>query len=170
MRYKSLITLVAMILLPATASSTISAIQQDIDQSVWKPFKAAFEALDGDALNAVYAGEVLRVTPDGLDVDGRFKQTNRTRFLNNRKNGDRISLDFWFDTRHTNALVSYDTGFYRVAITTLAGDTSYAYGQFHIVVKNIDGHWKIVQDWDTAAIGGQPISADDFNRRQPARF
>jgi ketosteroid isomerase-like protein len=152
------------------AESEVNKIQEEIDQTVWKTFQAAFEALDGEALNSVYAEEVLRVTPEGLDVAERFKKTNQTRFQENRKRGDRIALDFWFDTRHTNARVSYDTGFYRVTMTSSTGEQSYAYGQFHIVVKNIDGQWKIVQDWDTASIGGQPITEDDFNRRQPVRF
>ena|GEM_PF-654077 len=152
------------------ADSEVTKIHKKIDQSVWKTFQAAFEALDGDALNSVYAEEVLRVTPDGLDVAEDFKKANRTRFLKNRERGDGIELDFWFDTRHTDARVSYDTGFYRVTLTSSSGEQSYAYGQFHIVLNNIDGHWKIVQDWDTASIGGQPITADDFNRQQPIRF
>ncbi|MCR9259729.1 MAG: nuclear transport factor 2 family protein [Pseudomonadaceae bacterium] len=152
------------------AESEASKIQSTIDQTVWKTFQAAFEALDGEALNSVYADEVLRVTPEGLDVTQRFKKTNQTRFLENRQKGEGVALDFWFDTRHTNAGVSYDTGFYRVTVTSPNGEQSYAYGQFHIVLKNIEGQWKIVQDWDTAKIGGQPITEDDFNRRQPVRF
>ena len=152
------------------ADNEVVNIQKKIDQTVWKTFQAAFEALDGEALNSVYAEEVLRVTPDGVDVAERFKETNRTRFLENRSRGDGIALDFWFDTRHTAPTVSYDTGFYRVTMTSSTGDQSYAYGQFHIVLKNIDGQWKIVQDWDTASIGGEPITENDFNLRQPVRF
>ena len=170
MARKLLAVLILFIATPGFADSEVISVQKEIEQTVWKTFQAAFEALDGKALNSVYADEVLRVTPDGLDMAGLFKNTNKTRFQKNREKGDRISLDFWFDTRHTNASVSYDTGFYRIAMTSSAGEPVYAYGQFHIVLKNIDGHWKIVQDWDTASIGGRPITADDFNRRQPARF
>ena len=155
---------------PCFADTEVTSIQKEIDQTVWKTFQYAFEALDGDALNSVYADEVLRVTPDGLDTAGLFKEANKERFQKNREAGDRISLDFWLDTRHTKASVSYDTGFYRIAMTSSTGETSYAYGQFHIVLKNINGYWKIVQDWDTGSIGGRPITADDFKRRQPARF
>lgn len=167
---KLLAALLLFIAIPGVADSEVTRIQEEIDQTVWKTFQAAFEALDGEALNSVYADEVLRVTPDGLDVAELFKQTNRTRFKENREKGERIALDFWFDTRHTNASFSYDTGFYRITMTSSSGEKTYAYGQFHIVLKNIDGHWKIVQDWDTASIGGQPITNDDFIRRQPAWF
>ena len=153
------------------AAADVSSIQSEIDQTVWKPFKAAFEGLDGEALNALYAEEVLRVTPEaGLDTSGLFKQANRNRFEANIANGDRIQLDFWFDSRHTSTSTSYDVGFYRVRITEADGTASSFYGQFHIVLENIAGSWKIVQDWDTDQIGGQRLTAEVFERKMPARF
>ncbi|MEM7002505.1 MAG: hypothetical protein AAF529_17075 [Pseudomonadota bacterium] len=147
------------------------AIQDEIDQSVWRTFQRAFADLDGEALNTVYANTVLRVTPEGgLDTQSRFKQTNRTRFAANIANGDQIALDFWFDSRHTNRTTSYEVGFYRLGITNAAGHVEHFYGQFHIVLSKIEGRWQIVQDWDTDTIGGRAISASDFAQRSPARF
>lgn len=166
----ALATLLALCATALTADSGVNAVQKVIDQTVWKKFQSAFEQLDGDALNAVYGAQVLRVTPDGLDTSNQFKQANKTRFDANISRGDRIELDFWFDSRHTNATTSYDVGFYRVGVTSAAGTTSHFYGQFHIVLKKIQGQWKIVQDWDTASIGGRPITAADFNRRPPVKF
>ena len=153
-----------------SAESDSDRIQKKIDGTVWKTFKSAFERLDGKALNSVYADQVLRVTPEGLDTDGRFKQSNLTRFEQNQARGDRIELDFWFDSRHTNATVSYDVGFYRVRVISSPGKPDSFYGQFHIVLRNFDGQWKIVQDWDTASIGGRPITAEDFDRKVPVDF
>ena len=152
------------------AETGMGKIQREIDATVWKPFKNAFEYMDGEALNAVYADDVLRVTPEGIDTDGAFKQTNRTRFQENQARGDRVALDFWFDSRRTSSSVSYDVGFYRVQFTAPSGEITSFYGQFHIVLQNLDGHWKIVQDWDTASIGGIPITAEDFGRQPPAQF
>lgn len=152
------------------ADSKVNATQEVIDGTVWKTFQSAFERLDGEALNSVYADAVLRVTPAGLDTQGQFKRANETRFEENIANGDRIALDFWFDSRHTDATTSYDVGFYRVGVTSASGITTYFYGQFHIVLRKIGGHWKIVQDWDTAAIGGRPVTAADFDRQPPAQF
>lgn len=152
------------------ADLDVRAIHQEIDRTVWKNFQQAFEQLDGTALNAVYADQVLRVTPAGIDTQNAFKQDNQTRFQTNISNGDRIKLDFWFDSRQTNATTSYDVGFYRVGITTPTGRTDHFYGQFHIVLNRIDGVWRIVQDWDTTSIGGRPITAEDFNRQTPVRF
>ncbi len=161
----------ALILSSMTArANDVLAVQAEIDRTVWKAFQAAFESLDGDALNAVYAESVLRVTPEGIDSDGVFKKFNSTRFNTNKANGDQISLDFWFDSRHTNLTTSYDVGFYRVGTKSSAGATSYFYGQFHIVLQKIDGNWKIVQDWDTSVIAGRAISAEEFARQEPRRF
>ncbi len=153
-----------------TAQNTTEAIQNEIDQTVWKPFQKAFETLDGDALNATYATQVLRVTPQGIDTENAFKKGNAERFASNRKNGDKISLDFWFDSRKTNETTSYEVGFYRIGFTSKDGETQYSYGQFHIVLQKIKGHWKITQDWDTATINGKAISKSDFEKQLPKQF
>jgi ketosteroid isomerase-like protein len=152
------------------ADINVEATHKDIDTTVWKAFQDAFQALDGKALNDVYADKVLRITTDGIDTQSKFKEANVTRFSENIKNGDRIALDFWLDSRQTNETTSYEVGFYRMAITTSGGEKNTFYGQFHIVLKNVSGRWKIAQDWDTSSIGGNPITAADFARKVPDQF
>ncbi len=168
MKYIFLLLILAMT--PMTAQTDIEAIQKEIDQTVWKPFQNAFETLDGDALNATYADQVLRVTPQGIDTENAFKKGNAERFASNRKNGDTIHLDFWFDSRKTNETTSYEVGFYRIGFATKGGETQYSYGQFHIVLEKINGDWKITQDWDTAIIAGNPITSKDFDKKESIRF
>ncbi|WP_299679278.1 hypothetical protein [uncultured Dokdonia sp.] len=153
-----------------SAQTDTETIQKEIDKMVWKPFQMAFETLDGDALNATYADHVLRVTPQGIDTENAFKKGNAERFASNRKNGDKISLDFWFDSRKTNKTTSYEVGFYRIGFTSKGGETQYSYGQFHIVLEKINGQWKITQDWDTATIAGTPITAKEFYKKEALRF
>jgi len=153
-----------------TAQTDTVIIQKEIDQTVWKPFQKAFETLDGNALNATYADQVLRVTPQGMDTESAFKKANKERFASNRKNGDKITLDFWFDRRNANETTSYEVGFYRIGFTSKEGETQYSYGQFHIVLEKINGEWKITQDWDTATIAGSPITAKEFDKKEAIRF
>lgn len=148
----------------------ISQLQNGIDRSVWKPFKQAFETLDAKALNAIYAEDVIRVTPDGIDTENEFKRKNIERFEESENKDISISLDFWFDSRHTNITTSYEVGFYRIISTDKANKKTYNYGQFHIVIKHTELGWKIVQDWDTATINGVPIGAEDFAKQEPLRF
>ncbi|WP_143751894.1 nuclear transport factor 2 family protein [Maribacter sp. 4U21] len=145
-------------------------IQREIDTSVWRPFQKAFEALDGEALNRTYAKEVLRVTLNGIDTNNSFKSDNIKRFDKNREDGASITLDFWFDSRHTNETTSYEVGFYKIGTTYTGKELSYNYGQFHIVIKKIDGHWKITQDWDTTHINGNNISQEDFQKQEFLKF
>ena len=83
------------------ADINLEATHKEIDKTVWKAFQDAFQTLDGQALNKVYADNVLRVTTDGIDTQSAFKEANTTRFSQNIKNGDRIALDFWLDSRQT---------------------------------------------------------------------
>ena len=147
----------------------VETIQKEIDQNLWKPFKAAFETLDGKALNSLYGKQVLRVTPNGIDTENKFKEGNLKRFEDNRNKNTSIVLDFWFDSRHTNANTSYEVGFYKMQLTSPKGINT-IYGQFHIVLKMEEGYWKITQDWDIATINGNAITASDFEKQVPLQF
>jgi hypothetical protein len=144
-------------------------IQAEIDETFWVYFQKAFETLDGDLLNSLYAAQVLRVTPAGIDTDNQFKIFNATRFDQNKADGATIRLDFWFDSRHTNRTTSYEVGFYRIQIRSSAEVETF-YGQFHVVLKKIGDDWKIVQDWDATSIAGEEITAAQFSKRAPAQF
>ncbi|GAB5526644.1 MAG: hypothetical protein Roseis2KO_45160 [Roseivirga sp.] len=143
--------------------------QVAIDQQVWKPFHAAFEARDAEALNALYAHEVLRVTPAGVDTQSLFKQQNIESYGQANANGTETSLDFWFDSRQTTDDTSYEVGFFKITSQT-NGVSSTFYGQFHIVIKKIDSVWKITQDWDSPNINGRAITAEDFKRKPALKF
>ncbi len=151
------------------AQTSTEAIQKEINQTVWKPFKSAFERLDAKALNETYAANVLRVTPQGIDTQNTFKEGNRKRFSTLKEKGNRISLDFWFEDRKTNETTSYEVGFYRIGLTT-SGKIKYNYGQFHIVLRKIHGKWKITQDWDTTTIAGKSINSIDFEKKETLKF
>ena len=165
---KKIITLLFAITLSPLVHAQ-SGIQKEIDQSLWKPFQKAFETLDATSLNSLYANNVLRVTPNGIDTKDAFKAGNVDRFNTSKKNNVSIRLDFWFDSRHTQKDTSYEVGFYR--ITSISnGNSSYSYGQFHIVLKKIKGKWKITQDWDTTTINGKRIGKSDFEKNSPLKF
>ena len=143
--------------------------QSEIDEQVWTSFWKAFENLDGTALNATYAEEVLRVNPQGVDTNNQFKARTLESFKQSKAQDVKISLDFWFDSRQTTANTSYEVGFFK--ITAKAGDQeNISYGQFHIVVKKIKGVWKITQDWDSPYVNGKAIGEEDFKRKEPLRF
>ena len=166
---KVLFILVLFFNIPSYAQ-TATELQKEIDKTVWRPFKQAFESSDAEALNATYADNVLRVTPSGIDTEDAFKAGNLQSFKAGREAGVSIDLDFWFDSRHTNKTTSYEVGFFRITSKSPEGAVNIAYGQFHIVLKKINGQWKITQDWDTTTINGKTITAEDFAKQKPATF
>lgn len=145
------------------AQTNLKSLQKEIDKTVWAQFKTAFETIDSEALNSVYADEVLRVTPSGIDTQNSFKTKNTERFKLLKEKGAAIQLDFWFENRYTNSDTSYEVGFFKMT-TNIDEETSIHYGQFHIVLKKIGGVWKITQDWDTTHINGQEIGQKEFER------
>ncbi|MBW1295764.1 YybH family protein [Aquimarina litoralis] len=152
-----------------TAQTNVEVIQQHIDKTVWAPFHKAYEERDADALNAIYATNVIRVTPNGIDTKDEFKRKNIENFKASKESKTQIKLDFWFDSRHTNEDTSYEVGFYKIGLTT-NGKTQHIYGQFHIVLQKIEGVWKITQDWDTTTINGHTISEEEFSKKEPITF
>lgn len=144
-----------------SAQVNMELIQAEIDKSVWREFKSAFETIDAKALNEIYADETLRVTPEGIDTENLFKIRNIERFQMLKENSASIQLNFWFESRHTNSDTSYEVGYYKIS-TQIKDKTSINYGQFHIVLKRIAGNWKIVQDWDTTSINGRSIGQKEF--------
>jgi len=81
------------------AQTSVQTLQAEIDQTVWKPFQQAFQALDGVEINAIYANQVVRVTPAGIDIENMFKQNKLKRIAANKEAKDTITLDFWFQNR-----------------------------------------------------------------------
>lgn len=150
-------------------SQDIVKVQKEIDQTLWRPFKQAFEELNAKKLNALYAEEVLRVTPKGIDTKNSFKEVNSERLNGHKDRSTVLELDFWFDSRHTNEDTSYEVGFYRMTLTNDEGIDD-IYGQFHIVLKKRNGIWKITQDWDTTVLNGKALSKEDFEKQPPIRF
>lgn len=165
--------LIVLCLLFSVSLSTLAQSQDyrqiAIDSQVWKPFHDAFEARDAKTLNALYAEEVLRVTPAGVDTKSLFKQQNTESYGRANTNGTKTALDFWFDSRQTTNDTSYEVGIFKITSET-NGVSSTFYGQFHIVIKKIDGVWKITQDWDSPNINGRAITAEDFKRKPPLQF
>ncbi|MGB3151587.1 MAG: hypothetical protein WBB27_13090, partial [Maribacter sp.] len=59
---------------------------------------------------------------------------------------------------------------YRIETVYIGKESTYNYGQFHIVIQKIAGHWKIIQDWDTTIINGNKITEEDFQKQRPLEF
>lgn len=140
--------------------------ETEINDQIWKPFTAAWEANDGEAYNAVHSDDVWRINPGRLLVGDEYRSRNASRMTGQKEN--RI-IEFSFETRTSNRDNAYEVGYYR--ITDYSKEpTAYYVGRFHVALKKVDGKWKIIQDWDTGEINGVKITPKSLEKRTFTHF
>lgn len=132
-----------------------------INETVWKPFKKAYEARDWEAFNALHTDNILRVHDGGIQQGLEYKNSIRKSYQKKEKRTK--TIDFIIEKRTYTYNLGYEVGFYRVIYKREDKEPQYSYGRFHVVLKKIKDKWKIAQDWDSETYNGQPIGKDDFN-------
>jgi hypothetical protein len=149
-------------IIPAThvAAQDNKAIETEINHQIWKPFKQSYESRNWQVFNNLHSDEVLRITDKGLRVGNEYKLSNKNSF--ERKSDVNRTIDFSFFQRATNDTISYEVGIYRITYHKPGVSIPSSYGQFHVVLKKINGLWKIVQDFDSADVNGKIVTEEDF--------
>ncbi len=133
--------------------------KEQVNTQVWQAFKTAYEARDSEAFKVIHTDDVLRVNDGGVKTAPEyFASIDSWR----KSNGTSITIDFAFENRQYNANTGYETGYYRVIYTRENGESINYYGQFHVVLRLVNGRWKIAQDFDTSTIGGQKVDESYF--------
>lgn len=142
--------------------STNPETAQQIDAQVWEPFKKAYATKDGELYNSIHSDDVMRVTKQGILLGEAYKERNRKMFA--VKGRPRRTIDFVFEHRIHSEEVAYEVGYYKLDYYKEDKVDKTYYGRFHVVLKKIDGVWKISQDWDTSNINGLEVTAKDFEK------
>ena len=155
--------LVYMTFSPLFGQDDPAKIHEEINREIWQPFTEAYNNYDGEAFNALHSEDVVRASPWGLRVGAEYKQSNLENYHKGKEAGNKRSIYFWLEHRQTNSQISYEVGYYKITTTTTEGSRNY-YARFHVVIRKIDGRWKIVQDWDTNSINGRKVTAEDFEK------
>lgn len=138
---------------------TYGAVLETVDKEVWQIFKTSLEEGDAEAFNAIHTEDVIRSYGDTMITGQDFRNRNIKVFSNPKL--PEATIDFSFVSRaHTDEVV-YEVGYYRMKMIR-DGEETKNYGMFHVVLKKIDGTWKVAQDWDTSELHGEKISAKHF--------
>lgn len=163
---KFILTL-ALFLLIFTSSYSQSVVNQEegkvfaeINETIWKPFKEAYEARNLEAFQALHTEDVLRVNERGIRIGEEYWSSIRESFENPQ--APPIVIDFSFEERFYSEEVAYEVGYYRVIYTGQDGKEYSSYGRFHVVLKRIEGKWLIAQDFDTDKIGMDLMGEENF--------
>ena len=138
-----------------------SLISRQIDAQVWYPFISSFGAYDGEAFNALHAADVLRGGPWGLQQGDDYLKGNLESSVRNKQSGNTRQISFTFEYRVQSPEVAYEVGYYRLR-SVRQGEERTSYGQFHVVIRKINGTWKIAQDWDASTLNGIEITEEHF--------
>ena len=160
---KSFILIYTLFLIGFTQFLLGQETQKEIDEQVWRPFIQAYNTFDAEAYNNLHTDDVIRSTPWGLRIGEEYKKRNTEQFNKSKADGKKIEIDLRFEHRNASGDVAYDVGYYRV----IYGDGQTSFGRFHVVLKKIDGVWKIAQDWDTNKILDHEVSEEDFLKANP---
>ncbi|GAA0917767.1 hypothetical protein GCM10009557_89520 [Virgisporangium ochraceum] len=117
-----------------------------LNRDIWKPFAAAYGALDAGALMD------LAMVAD---------------------RGDRIGIEFRFHERIAAGDLASERGLFGLSVVPAEGEPRERYGRFHTVARRVDGRWRFAVDYDTvggadAAAFGAAAAVDDLARFAPA--
>lgn len=144
-------------------------IQKEVDEQVWKPFVKAYSSFDATTFNSLHSEDVIRANAWGVRVGKAYLESNIKNFQKGKERGDKRSISFWFEHRKYSGDVGYEVGYYEVKAIRKGEEKKY-YARFHIVLRKIDGKWKIVQDWDTSKINGVDVTQADYLKKEPEIF
>lgn len=136
-----------------------------VDEQVWEPFKKAYFERDAEGFNAVHTEDVMRITDDGFQIGQVYKNAN-VQWLEKGKDRPKRRIDFVFEHRIYSEDIAYEVGYYKIS-TPSEPYISSSYARFSVLLKKVEGQWKIAQDWDVDKIGERKVSAEDFNRLLP---
>ncbi len=158
------------------SSFSLIAQQQDkldlsaeIDKQVWEPFSEAYANYDAEKFIALHTDDVLRVTKwTGIRVGDDFKEGVRSSY--SKPDRPAKTLEFEFEERIHSKDMAYEVGYYKTVRTGKDGNKKEYYGQFHVVLKKVDGVWKIAQDYDTGNLKGDPITAAEYDRLKKSKL
>lgn len=131
-----------------------------IDNQVWSPFTQAFETFDYNLFDGLHATDLVRISGDGKHIQG--KETYIAGYKERWKNKSRNqTISFRFIERLNNGKSASERGIYKLTLNPNTEQAQSYYGKFHVILKQIDGVWKILVDYDSSE--GNTINENTYN-------
>lgn len=152
---------IAFIYLCCNTVCSAQTVTDQIDRDVWHPFVQSFSSFDEESFIALHTEDVIRVSREGSSmlIGSQYAESVRNAFAQGRENGTVRRIEFSFVERLNKDNVAYEVGYYRLTSAT-GGQEYVGYGRFHVVLKKVEGIWKIAVDSDTN--DGGAILEEDF--------
>lgn len=143
------------------ATAQDNSVQKMIDDQVWLPFIKTYNTFDGAGFNALHTKNVLRAGPWGILQGEEYFANNLKNSARSKESGEQRSIAFRFEHRVAKGDVAYEVGYYKV-LSKRNGKEHTFFGRFDVVLRKVDGVWKLAQDWDVDNINGRKLTEADF--------
>ncbi len=136
-------------------------IATEVDEQIWEPFKQSYLEGNAEVFNGIHTDDVLRITGRGIKQGQEYKDEN-IKWLSNPSRVPR-AIDFVFEHRIYGGDYGYEIGYYKISDPANPEKPGY-HARFTVLLRKVDGIWKIAQDWDTNDINGHRVNAEDFEK------
>lgn len=134
---------------------TNEEIIAEINEQVWKCFCEAYDSLDVLKMKDIHHVDLIRVSADNKRVLNytdymksieAFYQTSKTR-------GIKLTIELRFKERLNSANTASERGIYKLTVLNGFEENKYYYGEFHVLLKKMNGKWLIWSDYDSSENG-----------------
>ena len=141
--------------------------QTEINSQVWKPFIQHFSDHNAVEFLALHSKDVVRSPRDAKTIWGYDE------YLKNQSEGDAFevksnlkrSLELRFTERIAKGDNAIEVGIYKTVVTAPDGKQQIYFGRFHVVLRKVNGTWKIIVDTDYTE--NNTIGEKDFLTAKP---
>ncbi|MEV4517654.1 DUF4440 domain-containing protein [Dactylosporangium sp. NPDC049525] len=135
---------------------------RELNNELWRPFRAAYRARDAAAFLALHAPDAIRASGTNGTVHGLSDYAAQVEpwFAGLAARNDAADIAFRFTERVAAADLASERGVYRIVIEPVGADRLVFHGRFHTFARKVDGRWRIAVDYDTT--DGGAVTAATF--------
>ncbi len=143
-----------------------AAIHSKINSDMYKNFSKAFATLDYDLFASIHSKDMIRISGgDGGEIKDvkTYLKGYQKRWSDPKRKPAPIDFRL-FERVYSDSLVS-ERGIYRATYIDDKNQTSYSYGQFHVLLRLEGGNWRILIDYDSNE--GESINKNSYDSAFP---
>ena len=146
------------------SSLSIGQTKEDLVEinQTWEKFCDAFKSLDASLVRQIHTNDLIRIS-DGRRIVSyeNYMSNYELQFENLKQSNQTNHIELRFFERITNGEIASDRGIYQLTRNKGTDREKNYYGQFHVILKKINGEWQISMDYDSSK--SNTIDKEDFD-------
>ena len=160
-------TFITLLFLIFSVTLQAQSSQTEINSQVWKPFIQHFSDHNAKAFLALHSKDVVRSPREAKTIWGydEYLKKQSEGDAYEIKNNLKRSLELRFTERIANGDIAIEVGIYKTVVTAPDGKQQIYFGRFHVVLRKVNGTWKIIVDTDYTE--NNTIGEKDFLTAKP---